>query len=240
MPNWVKNSISFEGSDEKIKEMLNSIQSVDKNGEISYIDFEKIIPMPESLKIDSGSSTDNGIALVKYLVGDDSLLKEMLSYSWVKNANITTTKQLFENFQSNENFNSLIDAGKKAIYNLENFGYTGWYSWSCDNWGTKWNASSSYLHDNNILEFETAWSNPYPVLLELSSKFPDIKFTVEYADEDIGSNCGRYVLQGGNQIEFTEYDGIKACEIWGYDPAEFYPDIFRDQQIDKILGDKEE
>ena len=154
------------------------------------------------------SSTDNGIALVKYLAGDDSLLKEMLSYSWVKTCNITTTKQLFEKFKLKDNFNSLIESGKNAIFNLENFGYTDWYSWSCDNWGTKWNASSSYLHDNNILEFETAWSNPYPVLLELSGKFTDIKFIVEYADEDIGSNCGRYVLQGGTQIEFVEYDAV--------------------------------
>jgi len=89
------------------------------------------------------------------------------------------------------------------------------------------------------LEFETAWSTPEPVIIELSDMYPDITFIVEYADEDIGSNCGRYTLKGG-QGEYVKYDGIGACEVWGHDPAEYYPDIYRDQQIDKILGDEEE
>ena len=238
MPNWVKNKVSFEGSTETINEMLESIKTIEENGDCSFIDFEKIIPMPESLKIDSGTLTDNGIALVRFLSGDDSLLKEMLSYSWVKKENIKTTQELFDVYKSKKEFDQILEGGKKAIYNLENFGHTDWYSWSCDKWGTKWNSSNSFVQDD-ILEFETAWSNPHPVLLELSKKYPDIKFTIEFADEDIGSNCGRYILQDGQEIEFENYDGIKACDVWGYDPADFFPDIFRDQQIDKIIGGDE-
>ena len=80
MPNWVRNKVSFEGLSDKIEAMLDSIKSVNGNGDVNYIDFEKIIPMPESLKIDSGSLSDNGIALVKYLNGDDTDFKNMLSY----------------------------------------------------------------------------------------------------------------------------------------------------------------
>jgi hypothetical protein len=76
MPNWVRNKVSFEGLSDKIKSMLDSIKSVNGNGDINFIDFDKIIPMPESLKIESGTSTDTGIALVKYLNGDYSELKK--------------------------------------------------------------------------------------------------------------------------------------------------------------------
>ena len=70
--------------------------------------------------------------------------------------------------------------------------------------------------------------------------FPDVGIRVEYADEDIGSNCGRYIMEDGEVVEYEEYDGPEACEVWGYDPAEYYPEIYRDQQIDKILGEDDE
>ena len=237
MPNWVRNKVSFEGPSDKIEAMLDSIKSVSGNGNVNYIDFEKIIPMPESLKIDSGSLTDTGISLVKYLNGDDTNLKKMLSYPWVINAGIKTVEELFEEFKKRDNYNSTIEQGKRAIFNLENYGHNDWYSWSVDNWGTKWNAGET-SYDGGVLEFETAWSTPEPVMIELSDMNPDITFIVEYADEDIGSNCGKYTLKGGVG-EYVEYDGIGACEVWGYDPAEYYSEIYRDQQIDKILGDEE-
>ena len=240
MPNWVKNKITFEGTSDKIEEMLKSIQSVDKNGDINYIDFEKIAPMPESLNIESGSSTDTGVALIKYLNGDDSELKKMLSYQWVVNAGIKTAEELFEDFKKRGDYEKIIEHGKKAIFNLENYGHTSWYSWAIENWGTKWNSTESYYDEyDEVLGFETAWSTPEPVIAELSCLYPEITFIVEYADEDIGSNCGRYTLKDGDG-EYVEYDGVGACEVWGYDPAEYYPEIYRDQQIDKILGDEEE
>ena len=236
MPNWVRNKVSFEGLSDKIEAMLDSIKSVNGNGDINFIDFDKIIPMPESLKIESGTSTDTGIALVKYLSGDYSELKKMLSYQWVTNAGIKTVEELFEDFKKSENYEKTIEQGKKAIFNLENYGHNDWYSWSVDKWGTKWNASET-SSDGEVLEFETAWSSPEPVIVKLSDMNPDITFIVEYADEDIGSNCGRYTLKEGVG-EYVEYDGIQACEVWGYDPAEYYPEIYRDQQIDKILGEE--
>lgn len=47
MPNHVVNRINLEGDKEKIAEMLNAIKSEDYG--IGSIDFNKIIPMPESL-----------------------------------------------------------------------------------------------------------------------------------------------------------------------------------------------
>jgi len=128
MPNWVRNKVSFEGPSDKIEAMLDSIKSVSGNGNVNYIDFEKIIPMPESLKIDSGSLTDTGISLVKYLNGDDTNLKKMLSYPWVINAGIKTVEELFEEFKKRDNYNSTIEQGKRAIFNLENYGHNDWYS----------------------------------------------------------------------------------------------------------------
>jgi len=65
-------------------------------------------------------------------------------------------------------------------------------------WGTKWNAcESSVSEDGTEASFDTAWSCPKPVLAALSKRFPDAELHITYADEDIGSNCGTYVLMGG-------------------------------------------
>ena len=63
MPNHVMNNISLQGDEYKIKEMLEAIKS-DEFG-LGTIDFNKIIPMPESLNITAGSSTDKGLKYYK-------------------------------------------------------------------------------------------------------------------------------------------------------------------------------
>ena len=59
MPNHVENRIEYSGDARQIKAMLESIKN-DEYG-IGTIDFNKIIPMPESLHIEAGSRTDRGL-----------------------------------------------------------------------------------------------------------------------------------------------------------------------------------
>jgi hypothetical protein len=94
-----------------------------------------------------------------------------------------------------------------------------WYDWSVENWGTKWNCYEQE-HSHNGFQFWTAWSTPLEVLESLSDAFPDVKITVQYADENLGYNCGTYVLQNGSIIEQEDGDYIFSCELWGYEPQE--------------------
>ncbi len=76
----------------------------------------------------------------------------------------------------------------------ERYGKNNWYDWSVHNWGTKWNAYEFPDRPYQIgapLCFLTAWSAPHPILEKLTEMFPDIEITHEWADEDIGQNCGR-------------------------------------------------
>jgi uncharacterized protein YrrD len=75
--------------------------------------------------------------------------------------------------------------------------------------GTKWDACSCSLQDN-ILQFETAWSNPLPVLEALSKSNPKVTIKVTYADEYIGHNCGIYYLLDGKVIKEETLELVDA------------------------------
>lgn len=97
-------------------------------------------------------------------------------------------------------------------------GLPDWYTWSVDNWGTKWNAYEVQESENGFI-FWTAWSTPELMFIALSNLFPDVTITVYFADEDIGSNCGTLVLTGG-ECEYTEGDAEFATELWGWEDYE--------------------
>lgn len=199
MPNHVTNIISLKGSTKDVEELRNAIKGIDSDGVEQVIDFEKIIPMPPGLMITSGSLVDYGIAVILFRDrGDDSKLKPILAYPWVKAENIKTAEQL--SIHLVEKSKADLVQGKQALDNLEKYGFKDWYSWSIANWGTKWNAYDSIEVDDKIM-FNTAWSTPLPIIEELSSMFPNVEITLEFASEDFGHNCGQIVFLDGDNIE---------------------------------------
>ena len=98
----------------------------------------------------------------------------------------------------------LYELGKQAIKNLEKYGHRSWYYWRVQYWETKWNALDVVVNGNSLI-FETAWSTPFPVLKALSCKFPCIPFSVKYADEDIGYDCGEMTFKDGICIDNISY-----------------------------------
>ena len=192
MPNHVTNILTF-------KDLRNAIKGIDSDGIEQAIDFSKIIPISPELMIPSSSNVDYGIAVILFRErGDDSKLKPILNYPWVKAENITNAEQL-ANYLVEEGRADLIH-GKQALENLDKHGFKDWYSWSVANWGTKWNAYSISEADDCIM-FDTAWSTPLPVIEELSSMFPNVQITLEFADQDFGHNCGQIVFLDGDNIK---------------------------------------
>jgi hypothetical protein len=102
-------------------------------------------------------------------------------------------------------------------------------------WGTKWNAcEQSASPDEGKAQFETAWSCPEGVLIELSKRFPEDRIEVTFADEDIGSNCGTFTLKAGVVAsrdiapawrDMSDEQKAKwksfACEVTGRDPKDY-------------------
>lgn len=169
MPNYVANRVVLVGSDETIKKVIAFVKSDE-----SVFDFNKIVPMPETfLKYDT-TNYPNGKQLQ---VGQ--------RVSWEKDSPIVTEE--------------LIEEYKQATREQEEkYGVVGWYDWSINYWGTKWNACDALMTEGGVFLFDTAWSAPIPVLTALSKLFPDVEIQFTFADEDCSFNTGEGTIQNGD------------------------------------------
>ena len=228
MPNWVRNNVTFSGNDEVIETMLNEIRG---EGEEQFIDFNKIAPIPSEL-VDT-QSPSKIISKEEYDQQEERIAKDGLTdneRNWGVSRGIT--QEMHDDF-------------------IERFGYADWYGWQINNWGTKWNASESIEFGDGI-EFNTAWSTPFELLVKLSLKYPEVTINVRYADEDFGHNVGEYTLLNGEEVESNIPEGgtyeayIMAMDIQygGVDEyfdcnEEIFTDIYEYDEDDEDNEDKE-
>lgn len=247
MPNHVMNVLELEGDLEEIRRLREAIMN-DEEGEGS-IDFQKIIPMPESLDIIRGSETSKGIEI--YLTS----LNPMVDYLGEKKMKCSEFKKLVKeinlenifykyNYHLSEeqiqkirndcekyggSFEKLFDLGKTAVQNFQQYGAFTWYEWRVNNWGSKWNAYDFwYESDSNILVFNTAWCNVSPIISKLSEMYPQINFRYQWADEDFGNNTGMKEFHEGKEVatnipeSYSKEAYELASEILGIDLKESY------------------
>ena len=198
MPNHVVNFVSFKGDDAQIKQMLSEVQN-DEFGPGS-ISFQKLIPMPTELNIECGTRTDAGIKAYR------DFLTALASEDAYLHSHPDIDRETFE-------------LGKKAHQNIEKYGARDWYDWHIDHWDTKWDAYG-YREGTDYsaareLRFLTAWSAPHQVLQKLSERYPSLEITHQWADEDIGFNCGTAVYRAGDQtaLEVMQNDDF-ANRFW--------------------------
>jgi len=121
---------------------------------------------------------------------------------------------------------------------IDKYGADNWYDWNVKHWGTKWNACDSYVEDNTVV-FDTAWSTPMDLIATMSVQFPKAKFIVEYADEDLGANCGIYTWQNGvdtfmdKSYEAYDDDGEEAVRwamVVKYGSDDDYEEMYEEDE----------
>jgi hypothetical protein len=184
MPNHITNRLTIIGTEEEVAQVRAKIRGEEAD---RFIDFHKIAPIPKELE-----GTVSPMRIISQEEYDAQELK-------------IATNDLTEN-EKNWGISRGLTQALADEYR-EKFGHCDWYGWQTANWGTKWNAYEQYSDDANVIEFDTAWSTPYSLLVNLSKMFPQVTFEVEYADEDFGYNVGRYVLLNGEIEEENIPDG---------------------------------
>lgn len=243
MPNWVRNRLKIFGPE--YRNVISQMTTFDNEEQQYDLDFNKIIPMPESIaKMESSSEVPQYIELFINSIKKTDEFKKYISIIVLNGGNYIDMKEedfrkkltefaLEKDWNGNkkfENEQAVLDYGRLALDNILNYGATDWYDWSIQNWGTKWNAHETEI-DDNVIWFNTAWS-PVPELIEkLSSMFPENTFEYDFSEEQICVLCGEFEFENGDctrEIIFEE--GSKEAYEKGF---EFWPGTKKYYKFDK-------
>jgi len=226
VPNHVTNVLTLHGEPEQIRAMLEAIRYDDLG--IGSVDFNKIIPMPESLDIEAGGLTSTGLKAYQDFI-EAYTLGGTIHQDDLENIPRKSEDTFLR--QRSDIRRKEWKLGKAAWNNIRLYGVPTWYEWCNQHWGTKWNSygygeAKVNYKDGDVLNFLTAGSAPHPVMEKLAEMFPDVEIKHEWADEYIGENCGRYRYQNGVRIEEwlpeTEREAIDfGCELMGLNPLDY-------------------
>ena len=209
--------IHFSGDQSRIDELLVSIK-----GEETIFDFNRVIPMPESLNIETSSRTDSGLKAYRDFITmytmDGTIEKDLLNIPKEK-------EEIFLKARPDINLDEW-NLGRTAFQNEQKYGSKSWFEFHIQAWGSKWNSYNSEMAEDNTIEFCTAWTNVKPVVLALSHMFPNIEINYRWADEDIGLNMGDVTFKNGECVDEISFENDSkeaiefAAEMWGLDLEE--------------------
>lgn len=202
MPNYVSNRVEVIGKKLDLERLIDFVGS-----EESVFDFNKIIPMPDDLHVSSGSGEIQ--AMMYFMLRNGLDLSEMekalpnsgFSVRSLEKGKGPLTVERFEaeyttRGDKKAELSKLYDDGKRYYFNYKNYGFTSWYYWAKEKWGTKWNACDPEISELPTLlstetkesymyfHFNTAWDPPVPVFEALFGKFPELEFEITSTDED--------------------------------------------------------
>lgn len=216
MPNWVKTVVKTSPN------VLKEIKEKYFNSE--GLDFNKVIPMPEDLKVIAGSSGTTGLIILHFK-----------SYDEEQKQKINAVYKAFNGFnrdiyldpryndiikkyhEDTSQFKKDIELGEKYFDNYYKYGYSNWYDWCIDNWGTKWNCDG-FKVGKDMMIYVTAWDFADKIILKLSKEFPDAVFECRYANEDYYSSSGIVEIKNG-ELFLQDYNlsHEELDEIWNTD-----------------------
>ena len=180
MPNHITNRVSAPA------EVLRSL--INEQGDI---DFNTLLPFKGTFPWD-------------FISGGAETAAEMISGTPLNDHPLISSLQASNRQRANvmelddEDFEQFVQMlrNKRVCGHLHNM------DWGRVAWGTKWNAYSQEIElEEGRLKFDTAWSCPQPVFEALSKQHPAAVIEVQFADEDIGSNCGTLIFKGGQIAE---------------------------------------
>lgn len=209
MPNHVTNRLTITG--ENLQKFLKTLILEEDAENYPHINFDAIIPSPESL---SNTAAGGG-----------------REYSWAKE--LCGQKSMFGCPRDEIDMTTLddeaLDHFVELCKNIRDHGYSDWYGWNVDNWGTKWNAYSQELYSDClpkqvVIRFDTAWAAPHPIIEKMAEGFEG-NILHEWADEDTGNNVGNNYYIKGELVTGCELSDSKegyelAFDIYG--GAEYY------------------
>lgn len=159
MPNWCNNTVIVDGNKKEIQRFIKYVKNPFTKAPLS---FQTILPMPRELE-----RTQSPAVIV--------------------------TQEEYTKWRTQAEFNP--HHGEQAMITQEmsdnlkaKYGTDNWYDWKMANWGTKWEIGNdditTIFEDTHLsYNFDTAWSPPEGIYVELVKQFPTLIIDWHYSEE---------------------------------------------------------
>ena len=213
MPNHVNNTLAVEGDPKLVQDFINKAT---ENGKTEF-SFQNLYPMPDELKIRSGSAISNAVDYYKCISGDIDTLNKWCSYECIKVyfpklADLGEMRSIVIGYMLEDLDNEDLYEGSLAISNMQKYGCQDWYSWRNKHWGTKWDCydvEDTFCDSTNkdgireaYWNFDTAWDMPRGLIRFLTRQFPELVFDIESKCE---SGWKEHLKMIDARIIYSEY-----------------------------------
>jgi hypothetical protein len=137
---------------------------------------------------------------------DRKKFTDMIKVKTEKESYISILQTLFPCPEDLKNTPSVLGVGldketeNKQKSNLEKYGYSDWYGWCNNNWGTKWGDYNTEIQregKNTIkITFKSAWSPPIQGITKVSQIFPRLRFKLNHFESGSAVK-GTFIVKGG-------------------------------------------
>lgn len=230
MPNHCDNSTTIFGPPDEVAKLLKAM-TIDGKTRLC-----NLFPMPKGLE-----NTEASFISSPEL--PEAWLTKVADGSW--------TQEEYDEAASR--WKASWEAGQA---NKAKYGYTDWYSWALQNWGTKWGDYDHYgdfpnpdeLEEVGVgvvsftLGYQTAWAPFSDTFWKVVSiKFPTIRFETRYQEPGMGFAGVTIAYQdvvvdnGTDQLPEVDWDNDDAHESWSDLMDKLLDEIYDD--TDKELAE---
>lgn len=202
MANDVKNIVKMKG----ITSLPLYVKMLRFGAEVVELDFNRIIPIPKSLKLPGGAIEELAIEAA---LRDDPVLR----YEFVQKRAVPEMSDWDYRMrvaECNKTSAELCKLGLQYIRNFEIYGATTWPDWCEKNWGTARNAFETERVDTDTVSFKTVWSAPVNVVDRLAQMYPSVAIEHWWADEGAGWNTGYAIYEASGPSGVIRYADCSA------------------------------
>ncbi len=220
MPNWCHNRLVVAGPDNHLEAFCEAARSAE-----SPLTFTQLVPEPENLGDRQRSPLQADLQRVPLVV-----TRATGAAGRTEGGAVDETQPI----------------GLLELLALEHLGEPvaterlDWYAWHLHCWGTKWDAifetseiagaliadPAASLDDGSVLRipgqavygFLTAWSPPLPLIRTVAGDYPELRFTLRYAEAG-NDFAGQLVVHRDEEIEdeqgdLSVNDVLSPAERW--------------------------
>ena len=151
MPNYVTNNLEIKADGARLDEILDAIRFED--GPKGSLDFNRLIPMPQSLDMTQGTITRASMeAYISHIHSNqipdcnvplyDYAFQHFKRFFPFSKPAIPSEKEIPDIAERhNMSVDAFLTLGKQYLDNILEHGSPTWYDWRIQNWGTKWDLS---------------------------------------------------------------------------------------------------